>query len=51
MEAFKKKAEESLSSIKCPKCGKSFSTKDELVAHGKTHAQDGADNLTSQFKL
>ena len=51
MEAFKKKAEESLGNLKCPKCSKSFSTKDELIAHGKTHIQDVTSDLKSKFKI
>jgi uncharacterized C2H2 Zn-finger protein len=51
MEALKKKAEEVLDDLKCPTCGASFTTKAELITHGKTHVEDAAKDLKSKLKL
>ncbi len=37
--------------LKCPKCGKTFSTKEEVVEHAKVHAKEGMDIMKSGLKL
>jgi len=37
--------------LKCPKCGNSFSTKEEMVEHAKVHAKDAMDSMKSGLKL
>ena len=37
--------------IKCPKCSKTFSAKEDMVEHAKVHATEAADKLKSGFKL
>ena len=51
MEAIKNKAEEVLDDLKCPACGASFTTKEELMKHGKTHVEDTAKDFKSKLKL
>ena len=43
--------EEVLDDLKCPTCGASFKTKEELMKHGKTHVEDTAKDLKSKLKL
>ena len=37
--------------LKCPKCGKTFSKKEEMVEHAKVHAKDAMDSMKSGLKL
>ena len=37
--------------LKCPKCGKTFSTKEEMAEHVKVHAKDAMDSMKSGLKL
>ncbi len=37
--------------LKCPKCGKKLSSKEEMVEHAKTHAKDAMDDVKSGLKL
>jgi len=37
--------------LKCPKCGKTFSNKEEMVEHAKVHAKDTMDGMKSGLKL
>lgn len=37
--------------LKCPKCGKSFNTNEEMVEHAKEHAKEVTGKFTSEFKL
>ena len=37
--------------LKCPKCGKTFSTKEEMVEHMKVHAKGAIDSMKSGLKL
>jgi hypothetical protein len=51
MEAIRKKAEDVLDDLKCPKYGKTFSTKKDLIEHGKTHVEDIAKDVKSKLNL
>ena len=37
--------------LKCPKCGKVLSSKEEMVEHTKVHAKDAMDSMKSGLKL
>ena len=37
--------------LKCPKCGKTFSNKEEMVEHAKVNAKDLMDGMKSGLKL
>jgi uncharacterized C2H2 Zn-finger protein len=37
--------------LKCPKCGETFSNKEEMVEHAKVHAKDAMDGMKSGLKL
>ena len=37
--------------LKCPKCGKVLSSKEEMAEHAKVHAKDAMDNMKSGLKL
>jgi 3D (Asp-Asp-Asp) domain-containing protein len=51
MEALKKKAKDIGSDMKCPKCDMYFSSKEELIEHGKTHVDDITKDVTSKLNL
>ena len=33
--------------LKCPKCGKSLSSKEEMAEHTKMHAEEGMDKMNT----
>jgi hypothetical protein len=37
--------------LKCPKCGKVLSTKEEMFEHAKVHAKDFKNSMNSGLKL
>ena len=40
-----------LMDLKCPKCGKTFSTKEDMAEHVKVHAKDAMDSMKSGLKI
>lgn len=37
--------------LKCPKCGKSFSTKEQMAEHAKIHAKEAMGSVKSGLKM